>query len=64
MSIALVRTFAKLRRMALSIEALARKVNQMEKKYDKSFKGVFGALRQMMASPPIPRVGGFSKKKD
>lgn len=61
MSVAVVRAFVKLRRMALSVEALARKVAQLEKKYDKQFQGVFQAIRQLMAAPPTKQVDGFSK---
>jgi hypothetical protein len=64
MSIAVVTAFLKLRRMALSVEGLARKVNELEGKYDKQFKVVFDAVRRLM-KPPEPtmkRVGGFSNK--
>ena len=61
MSIAVVRAFAKLRRMALSVEGLARKVNQLEKKYDKNFQAVFQAVRQLMAPPPGKKIKGFTK---
>ena len=40
MSVAVVRAFVKLRRMALSVEALARKVSALENKYDDSFRVV------------------------
>jgi hypothetical protein len=52
MSVAIVRAFVKLRRMALSVEALARKVAALEQKYDSSFRMVFDAIRQLM-TPPI-----------
>lgn len=51
MSVEVVRAFIRLRRMALSVEALARKINQMEGKYDSQFKVVFKAIRQLMAPP-------------
>ena len=41
MSVAVVRAFVKLRRMALSVEALARKVAALEQKYDANFRDVF-----------------------
>ena len=37
--------------MALSVEALARKVNALESKYDESFKLVFQAIRKLMPDP-------------
>jgi hypothetical protein len=60
MSLAVVRAFVKLRRMALSVEGLARKVDDLERKYDKQFKVVFDAVRRLMAPPPDPprkRIG-------
>ncbi len=51
MSVAVVRAFVKLRRMALSVEALARKVATLESKYDDSFRVVFDAIRQLMTPP-------------
>jgi len=64
MSVAVVTAFVKLRRMALSVEGLARKVNELEGKYDKQFKVVFDAVRRLMKppEPPMKRVGGFSKE--
>ena len=55
MSVAVVRAFVKLRRMALSVEALARKVAVLEQKYDARFRAVFDAVRQLMAPPDPPR---------
>lgn len=52
MSVAVVRAFVRLRRMALSVEGLARKVDALESKYDKQFKVVFDAVRRLMAPPP------------
>ena len=51
-SVEVVRTFMRLRSMALSVEALARKIDSLETKYDKRFQVVFDALRQLMAPPP------------
>jgi hypothetical protein len=62
--VAVVRAFVKLRRMALSVEALARKVNDLEGKYDKQFKVVFDAVRRLMTPPPEPprkRIGFASE---
>lgn len=55
MSLVVVRAFVKLRRMALSVEGLARKVNQLEGKYDRQFKVVFDAVRLLMTPPDEPR---------
>ena len=55
MSVAVVRAFVKLRRMALSVEALARKIAVMENKYDAQFRDVFQAILQLMTPPDPPR---------
>lgn len=56
MSLVVVRAFVKLRRMALSVEALARKVNELEQKYDTRFSIVFDTIRKLMTPPePPPR---------
>lgn len=58
-SLQVVRTFVKLRQMLASHEQLARKLTALEKKYDRQFKVVFDAVRQLMApektqkNPPI-----------
>lgn len=60
MSLAVVRAFVNLRRMALSVVGLARKVDELERKYDKQFKVVFDAVRRLMNPPePPPRKIGF-----
>ncbi len=64
MSVAIVTAFVKLRRMALSVEALARKVNALEGKYDQHFKIVFDAIRQLMNNPqPSKQIEGFKAVK-
>lgn len=61
MSVAVVRAFIHLRRMALSVAGLARKVAELEKRYDASFRVVFDAIRQLMNPPEPPRKRiGFS----
>ena len=55
MSVAVVRAFVKLRRMALTVEALARKIAVMENKYDAQFRDVFQAILQLMTPPDPPR---------
>ena len=55
MSVAVVRAFVRLRRLALSVEGLARKVAALENKYDASFRAVFDAIRDLMEPPAPPR---------
>jgi len=42
--------------MALSVEAMVRKVNTLEQKYDARFSAVFDAICKLMTPPePPPR---------
>ena len=52
-NIEIVRAFVRLRRMAGSVTELRRKVDALEQKYDTQFRGVFDAIRELMA-PPAP----------
>jgi len=62
-NIQIMRTFAKLREMISLNKDLARRLDELEKKYDSQFKIVFDAIRQLMAPPepePVPpkkRIG-------
>ena len=59
-NIAIMRAFVNLRRMLATHAELARKLEALEQKYDTQFKGVFDAIRQLMASPvPLRRRIGF-----
>jgi hypothetical protein len=53
-NIEIMRTFAKLREMIASHKDLAKRLDELEKKYDKQFKVVFEAIRQLMI-PPEPK---------
>lgn len=53
-NIEIMRTFIRLRQMLASHAELARKLQELEKKYDAQFKVVFDAIRQLMA-PPEPK---------
>jgi hypothetical protein len=50
-NIEIMRAFVRLRQMLASNAQLARKLADLEKKYDAQFKVVFDAIRQLMASP-------------
>ena len=58
-NIAIMRTFVKLRGILASHADLARKLNEMENKYDLQFKVVFDAIRELMTplSKPRRRIG-------
>src|SRR6185436_18440117 len=51
-NIAIMRAFVRLREMLLTNAELARKLAELERKYDSQFKVVFDAIRQLMAPPP------------
>ena len=61
-NIAIMRTFVRLREMLATHKDLARKLGEMEKTYDRQFKVVFDAIRDLMspASTPRRRRIGFS----
>lgn len=59
-NIAIMRTFVRLREMIASNKALARRLAELEKKYDAQFRVVFQAIRELMSEPvPNPRRIGF-----
>jgi hypothetical protein len=64
-NIAIMRAFVQLREILATHKDLARKLDQMEKKYDAQFKVVFDAIRKLM-QPPVPpkRRIGFEVEKD
>lgn len=51
-NIEIMRTFIRLRRMLASNAELSRRRHQLESKYDRQFKVVLDAIRQLM-SPPV-----------
>ncbi|HYN25200.1 MAG TPA: ORF6N domain-containing protein [Pyrinomonadaceae bacterium] len=53
-NIEIMGTFVRLRQMLASNAELARKLEELEKKYDAQFKVVFDAIRQLM-TPPEPK---------
>jgi len=64
-NIEIMRSFVHLRRMLERHDDLARRLTAFESKYDKQFKIVFDAIRQLMASEkdtPQERIGFHSKK--
>jgi hypothetical protein len=59
-NVAIMRTFVRLRQMLASNSRLARKLDEMEQKYDHQFKIVFDAIRELMTQPqPKKRRIGF-----
>ena len=59
-NIAIMRAFVQLREMIASNKGLARRLTELEKKYDGQFRIVFEAIRELMAEPePKSRRIGF-----
>jgi hypothetical protein len=58
-NIAIIKIFVRLREMLASHTDLARKLADLERKYDSQFKIVFDAIRQLMTplDPPRRRIG-------
>jgi len=61
-NIEIMRTFVRLRQMLASNAELAKKLEELERKYDQQFKVVFDAIRQLMMLPePKRKQIGFTK---
>jgi hypothetical protein len=56
-SVLVVRAFVRLREILGTHKDLARKLEQLEKKYDAQFRVVFDAIRELMSPPDEPRKG-------
>jgi phage regulator Rha-like protein len=69
-NVEIMRAFVRLRRMLASNRKLDEQLNALEQKYDRQFKVVFDAIRQLMAPPetatkrPIGFVWDSGDKKD
>jgi hypothetical protein len=50
-NVEIMRAFVRLRRILASHKALATKLSEMERKYDRQFKVVFDLIRELMESP-------------
>lgn len=64
-SIQIVRAFVKLRQTIASHKNLARRIDELEEKYETQFKVVFRAIRQLM-TPPEPtkrRIGFLARER-
>jgi ORF6N domain-containing protein len=58
-NIEIMRAFVRLRQMIASNKELAKRLDELEKKYDSQFKEVFDAIRELMTpvEPPPRRIG-------
>lgn len=62
-NVAIMRTFVRLRELLGSNKELAKRLDDLEKKYDQNFKVVFDAIRALVASDTPPtqkRIRGLS----
>ena len=50
-NIQIMRTFVKIREIALSYKELEQKINELEKKYDTQFQVVFKAIKLLLEKP-------------
>ncbi len=64
-NIQIIKTFVRLRRMFIDSKELSRRLEELEKKYDKQFKIVFDVLNQLLSppSPPKRKMGFLVKEK-
>lgn len=64
-SVFVVRAFIKLREMIASHKDLARKLNDLEKKYDGQFQVVFEAIRQILEveEKPKKKIGFIARER-
>jgi hypothetical protein len=54
-NVEIMRAFVRLRQMIAQNRELARRLDALEAKYDRQFKAVFDAIRELMAPPAAPR---------
>jgi hypothetical protein len=58
-NIEIMRTFVRLRELLASNSELARRLDELEAKYDAQFRVVFDAIRQLMTPPDAPKKGAI-----
>jgi hypothetical protein len=62
-NIEIIRAFVKLRQMLSSNAVLSRRLDELERKYDRQFKVVFDAIRQLVSLPqPAHKQIGFRQR--
>jgi hypothetical protein len=64
-NIEIMRAFVHMREMLESNRDLARRLDELESRYDHQFSAVFDAIRDLMLPPPTPRNPiGFAPPED
>jgi len=64
MSLAIIKTFVKLRQILSINKDLSRRLDELESKYDEQFQIVFESIRRLMTEPEEPkkaRIGFFAE---
>jgi hypothetical protein len=61
-NVEIMRAFVRMRSLLAQNRELARRLDDLESRYDRQFKVVFDAIRELMAPPPAPkrRIGFVS----
>ena len=54
-NVEIMRAFVRLRDLVAHDRELARRLDDLESRYDRQFKVVFDAIRELMAPPPAPK---------
>lgn len=54
-NVEIMRAFVRLRGLIGHDEELSRRLDELESRYDRQFKVVFDAIRELMAPPPAPK---------
>ncbi|MBD3240256.1 MAG: hypothetical protein GF331_06690 [Chitinivibrionales bacterium] len=57
-NISIMRAFVQVRRFGVTIAELKRRIDRMEQNFDRRFKVVFDAIKQLLAPPPARRGNG------
>lgn len=62
-NVEIMRVFVRLREMALTHKDLAQRLDELERKYNRRFKLVFEAIRELLepSVPPKPKIGFRTK---
>lgn len=63
-NVQIMRAFVKLREILSTHKDLAKKLAELEKKYDHQFAVVFDAIRKLMEPPPVPKKGRIGFRTD
>jgi phage regulator Rha-like protein len=64
-NIHIMRAFVKLREMIASHKDLAKRLDELEKKYDEQFRVIFDAIRELMKPPETKRKKiGFRRERE